>query len=102
MDDSVFNAMTSFQFFCNDFFKKKNIDKLKPKGMFYSDWHAGKEGIINNEIESVNQYLGEQASLRLQSFMTTANKEDIERRFTDIIAKAMDNYKAKIKGYYQW
>jgi len=102
MDDSVFNAMTSFQFFCNDFFKKKNIDKLMPKGMSYSDWHTSKEGILSNEIESVNHYLSEQASLRLQSYMASANKEDLERRFNAIITRVMENYKAKIKDYYQW
>jgi hypothetical protein len=102
MDDSVFNAMTSFQFFCNDFFKKKNIDKLMPKGMLYSDWHTSKEEILSNEIESVNHYLGEQALLRLQSYTASVNKEDIERRFNDIITRAMDNYKVKIKDYYRW
>jgi hypothetical protein len=102
MEDSVFNAMISFQFFCNDFFKKRNIDKLMPKGMMRSDWNTHKDAILNEEIESVNRYLNEQALLRLQSYTTAANKEDIERRFNGIITKAIGNYKAKIKEYYQW
>lgn len=100
MDDAVFNAMTSFQFFCNDFFKQKNIDKLMPKGMLRSDWNMKKETLLNEEIEAVNQYLDQQAAQRLQNYSTSANKEDIEKRFADIITKAMDSYKAKIKEYY--
>jgi len=100
MDDSVFNAMTSFQFFCNDFFKQKNIDKLMPKNMIRSDWNNRKEAILNEEIESVNRYLDQQALLRLQNYTTSANKGDIEKRFNDIISRVMDNYKAKVKDYY--
>jgi len=102
MDDSVFNAMTSFQFFCNDLFKQKNIDKLMPKNMKRSDWNNRKESILNEEVESVNRYLDQQALLRLQNYTASANKEDIEKRFNDIITRVMDNYKAKVKGYYQW
>lgn len=102
MDDSVFNAMTSFQFFCNDFFKQKNIDRLMPRGMTRSDWNTRKEAILNEEVESVNRYLDQQASLRLQNYAASENKEDIERRLNDIITKAIDNYKAKITNYYQW
>jgi len=100
MDDAVFNAMTSFQFFCNDFFKQKNIDKLMPKGMLRSDWNTKKEVLLNEEIESVNHSLEQEASLRLQNYSASANKQDIEKRFTAIIAKAIESYKAKIKEYY--
>ena len=100
MDDVVFNAMTNFQFFCNDFFKQKNIDKLIPKGMSRSDWNDKKESLLTEAIESVAHYLDEQASLRLQKYIASPNKEDIEKRFTIIIEKAMESYKAKIKSYY--
>ena len=100
MDDVVFNAMTSFQFFCNDFFKQKNIDKLIPKGMSRSDWNGKKELLLTEEIESVAHYLDEQASLRLQNYTASASKEDIEKRFAIIIEKAIESYKAKIKSYY--
>jgi hypothetical protein len=100
MDDIVFNAMTGFQFFCNDYFKQKNIDKLMPRGMSRSDWNTRKEVLLNEEIESVNRYLDEQALLRLQNYTASANKQDIEKRFTIIIKKVMDSYKSKIKDYY--
>jgi len=100
MDDVVFNAMTSFQFFCNDYFKHKNIDKLMPKGMSRSEWNIKKDVLLNEEIESVNHYLEEQAAQRLQNFAASANKNDIEKRFTIIIREAIDSYKAKIKNYY--
>ena len=100
MEDIVFNAMTSFQFFCNDLFKQKNIDKLMPKGMLRSDWNANKKVLLEEEVESVHQYLDQQASLRLQHYATSANKEDIERRFAATITKAIDSYKVKIADYY--
>ena len=100
MDDIVFNAMTSFQFFCNNYFKQKNIDKLMPKGMARSDWNTKKEVLLNEEIESVNRYLEEQATLRLQNLTASANKQDIEKRFAIIIGKAIDSYKTKVKDYY--
>jgi hypothetical protein len=102
MEDFVFNAMINFQFFCNDFLKQKNIDKLMPKGMLRSDWFVKREVLLNEEIESVNHYLDQQATLRLQSFTASANKQDIEKRFTDIIIKVMDSYKRKIKDYYMY
>lgn len=102
MEDIVFNAMINFQFFCNDFLKRTNIDKLMPKGMVRSDWNAKKEVLLNQEIESVNRYLDEQAALRLQSFTISANKQDIEKRFADTIIIAMDSYKVKIKDYYKY
>lgn len=100
MDDAVFNAMTNFQFFCNNYFKQKNIDKLMPKGMSRSDWHVKKEILLKEEVESVNRYLEEQAALRLQNYTASVNKQDLEERFTIIITKAMDSYKTKIKDYY--
>src|SRR4051812_33680137 len=102
MEDIVFNAMINFQFFCNDILKQKNMDKLVPKGMLRSDWNASKEVLLNEEIESVNRYLDEQAALRLQSFTASANKQDIEKRFADIIIKTIDSYKTKIKDYYMY
>ena len=102
MEDIVFNAMINFQFFCNDFLKQKNIDKLMPKGMSRSDWNSKKEVLLNEEIESVNHYFDEQASLRLQTFIVSANKQDIEKRFAVIITKVMDSYKAKIKDHYMY
>lgn len=102
MNDAVFNAMTSFQFFCNDYFKQKDIDKLMPKGMLRSDWNTKKEVLLNEEIENVNQYLNQQASLRLQTYNDSANKQDIEERFTIIITTAIDSYTAKIKSYYMY
>lgn len=100
MDDIVFNAMTSFQFFCNNFFKQKNIDNLMPKSMSRSDWNVRKKALLDEEIESVNQYLDEQASLRLQNYAASENKRDIEQRFANIIAKTIDSYRARIKDYY--
>ena len=100
MEDFVFNAMINFQFFCNDFLKRRNIDKLMPKGMLRSDWNAKKEVLLNEEIENVNRYFDEQAAIRLQSVTVSANKQDIERRFADIITRVMDTYKVKIKDYY--
>jgi hypothetical protein len=102
MEDIVFNAMINFQFFCNNILKQKNMDKLVPKGMLRSDWNASKEVLLNEEIESVNRYLDEQAALRLQSFTASANKQDIEKRFADIIIKTIDSYKTKIKDYYMY
>ncbi len=102
MEDIVFNAMINFQFFCNDFFKQKNIDKLMPKGMLRSDWNTKKEILLNEEIESVNRYLDEQAALRLLNYTVSANKQDIEKRFADTITRAMDSYKVKIKDYYMY
>ena len=102
MEDIVFNAMINFQFFCNDMLKKKNMDKLVPKGMLHSDWNARKEELLNEEIESVNRYLDEQAAIRLQSFTSSANKQDIEKRFAVIITKVMDSYKEKMKDYYMY
>src|SRR5690242_5261721 len=102
MEDIVFNAMINFQFFCNDFLKRKNVDKLMPKGMSHSDWNAKKEVLLNEEIESINHYLEEQAAIRLQAFTVSSNKQDIEKRFAVIITKVMDSYKAKIKDYYMY
>ena len=102
MEDIVFNTMMNFQFFCNDFLKQKNIDKLLPKGMVHSDWIAKREVLLNEEIENVNHYLDQQATLRLQSLAASANKQDIEKRFTNIIIKVMDSYKSKIKEYYMY
>ena len=102
MEDIVFNAMINFQFFCNDMLKKKNMDKLVPKGMLRSDWNARKEELLNEEIESVNRYLDEQAAVRLQSFTSSANKQDIEKRFAVIIINTMDSFKEKIRDYYMY
>ncbi len=102
MEDIVFNAMINFQFFCNDMLKKKNIDKLVPKGMIRSDWNAQKDVLLDEEIESFNRHLSEQAAIRLQNFTVAANKQDIEKRFSDIIDKTMDTYKLKVKGYYMY
>ena len=100
MDDEVFNAMTDFQFFCNNYFKQKNIDKLVPKNMLRSDWKIKKEEILNEEVANVNLYLDQQASLYLQTYNASTNKPDIEKRFAAIITKAIDSYKLKLKEYY--
>lgn len=100
MEDIVFNAMTSFQFFCNEVFKQKNIDKLMPKGMTSTEWNAKKSTILTEEIELVSHYLEQQAAIRLEGF-PVANKQDIEKRFKDTIARAISGYKEKLYSYYQ-
>jgi hypothetical protein len=99
MEDIVFNAMTNFQFFCNDLIKQKNIDKLVPKGMTRSEWNNKKAEIIFEEIESMHRYLDQQAAIRLEAF-SSANKQDIEKRFADTIARTIKSYKEKLNNYY--
>ncbi len=99
MEDIVFNAMTNFQFFCNEIFKQKNIDKLMPKGMLRSEWNVKKSTILQEEVTLVTHYLEQQAAIRLEGF-PAASKPDIEIRYRDTIAKAISGYKEKIYAYY--
>ena len=92
--------MISFQFFCNNTFKQKNIDKLVPNGMSYNEWNTQKAQILDREIESMHTYLEQQASIRLAG-LQTANKEDIEERFQDTITRAISDYKEKIYNHYR-
>ena len=99
MEDMEFNAMISFQFFCNEVFKQKNIDKLMPKGMAQSEWKSKKTGILSEEIDTMHQYLDKQAAMRLENY-PSGDKESLEKRFRDTIARAIDGYKEKISHYY--
>ena len=99
MEDVEFNAMIGFQFFCNEVFKKKNIDSLMPKGMPQSEWKFKKVEIIAEEIKNMRLYLGEQASARLEKYPAN-DKQDIEKRFENTIAQAMSNYQEKLSSYY--
>lgn len=99
MEDIEFNAMISFQFFCNDVFKHKNIDSLMPKGMASSEWKIKKTEILSGEIENMQRYLDQQAAVRLEKYPAT-DKQGIERRFTDTIERAMSSYKEKLSNYY--
>ena len=99
MDDIVFNKMMSFQFFCNNVFKQKNIDTLMPKGMKSGEWNAVKSRVIAKEIENMNRYLDQEALNRLAG-CPQVNKQDIEKRFTDTILRGITSYEDKLKGYY--
>ena len=99
MEDAEFNAMINFQFFCNEVFKQKNIDKLMPKGMAQSEWKVKKSEILSEEINTMHQYLHQQAATRLESY-PSRDKESLEKRFEDTILRAMDNYKEKLSNYY--
>ena len=99
MEDIVFNAMFSFQLFCNHVFKQKNIDKLVPKGMMRSEWNIKKSVIIAEEMESMHRYLNEQAAIRLGAYPADY-KQDIERRFNATIGRALNSYQEKLINYY--
>ena len=99
MNDTEFNAMISFQFFCNDVFKQKNIDSLIPKGMRQSEWKSKKGEILSQEMNSMHVYLDQQAQLRLEKY-PAADKQDIEKRFATTITQAMNSYQEKLRSYY--
>ncbi len=100
MTDLVYNTMIKFQFFCNQVFKQKNIDKLVPNGMSYTDWNAQKAGILREEIESVSRYLQQEATTRTDS-LPAADKEELSVRFQEIISRAVGDYQEKIYDHYR-
>ena len=100
MTDIVYNNMMKFQFFCNHVFKQKNIDKLVPNGMSYTEWNTQKEAILNEEIESTSRYLQQEAATRMES-LPVADKEELSERFQDIIMHAIGDYKDKLYHHHQ-
>ena len=89
--------MMKFQFFYNGVCRQKNIDKLVPGGMSYSDWNTQKETILQEEIES---YLQQEAATRTES-LCDANKKKLSGRFQDIITHSISDYKEKLYHHYR-